>query len=210
MRRRPGRRDPTQDGETTMAGMTETTRDWPRSPWRKALWLGAAALLALPAVAMRFTREVNWDGADFIVMGLLLAATCAAIDFGMRLSGNLAYRAGIAVGVGGGFLLLWVNMAVGILGGEGNPANLMYLGVLIIGMVGAVLARFRAAGLVRTMLAMAVAQVLVAVIAMATGRTGASPWLEVVGVTLFFLGPWLLAAALFRVAQSDASPGSAA
>ena len=181
---------------------------WHGSPWRRALWLGAALLLALPAIAMRFTAEVDWTLSDFVVMGLLLAVACGAIDFGMRLSGSLAYRAGVVVGVGGAFLLLWVNMAVGLLGGEANPANLMFLGVLAIGATGALVARFRARGLAITMLAMAVAQVLVAVIAVASGQAGSSPTMEVVGVTVVFLAPWLFSAALFRAAHTDEAPGA--
>lgn len=192
-----------------MTGMTDSARAWRGSFWRKAMWATAALLLALPAVAMRFTAEVQWDGADFIVMGLLLALACAAVDLGMRLSGDLAYRAGFVVAVGGGFLLLWINMAVGILGDEGNPANLLYLGVLAVGLVGAAIARFRAAGLARTMLAMAAAQVLVPFVAMAMGPLGSGP-LAVVGVTLFFLGPWLLAAGLFHVASRHTAQHGAA
>ena len=44
------------------------------SPWgrgnglRAAVWGGAAGGLLLPAVAMRYTREVQWDGVDFATM----------------------------------------------------------------------------------------------------------------------------------------------
>ena len=41
--------------------------------WRIARWGGAAALLCVPAVAMRFTKEVNWGPEDFIAMGGMLA-----------------------------------------------------------------------------------------------------------------------------------------
>lgn len=188
-----------------MTGITKTMGRWQGSAWQKAMWAGAAALLALPAVAMRFTAEVDWDAFDFLAMGLILAAACGAMEVGMRMSGHLAYRAGVAVGVGGGFLMVWTNLAVGALGDEANPANLMYGGVLLLGLVGAVLARFRAAGLARTMLAMAAATVAVALIALATGATGGSRLAEVGGVTLFYLGPWLLAWALFRMAAADAT-----
>lgn len=183
-----------------MAGSMGMGGRWQGSPWQKAMWGGAAALLAVPAVAMRFTAEVDWDGFDFLAMGLILAAACGAMEFGMRMSGHLAYRAGIAAAVGGGFLMVWINLAVGVLGGEANPANLMYAGVLLTGLVGSGLARFRAAGMARAMLAMAAATVLVAAVALATGTTGGSSLAEVGGVTLFFLGPWLVAWALFRMA----------
>lgn len=193
-----------------MMGIGSTTVRWQGSLWQKGMWGGAAALLALPAVAMQFTREVNWDASDFIVMGIIITLTCLAMEVGMRMSSSLAYRAGVAVGVGGAFLMVWINLAVGALGSEDNDANVMYVGVLLIGMVGAVLARFRAAGLVKTMLAMAVATVLVAIIAIATGSTDSSPTAEVAGVTLFFIAPWLLSAALFHVAHADVPARDAA
>ena len=36
-----------------------------------------------------------------------------------------------------GFLLVWVNIAVGFLGNENNPANLMFFGLLGLTLVGA-------------------------------------------------------------------------
>lgn len=190
-----------------MAGMTLEAGTWRGSIWRRLMWGGAAALLAVPAVAMRFTNEVNWTAGDFIVMGLILAIACGGVDFGMRQSSNLAYRAGVVAAVGGAFLLVWINLAVGILGSEDNPANAMYVAVPATGAIGAVLSRMRARGLAWTLLAMAAVQALVPVIAAALGGLGpATPVGEAAGVTVFFATPWLMAAALFRLAaRTDAS-----
>lgn len=190
-----------------MAGMTLEARDWRGSIWRKLMWGGAAVVLALPALAMQFTTEVVWTAGDFVAMGLILAIACGGVDFGMRQSGNLAYRAGVAAAVGGAFLLVWINLAVGILGSEDNPANAMYVAVLATGAIGAVLSRMRARGLAWTLLAMAAVQVLVPVIAAALDGTDvAAPASEAIGVTVFFATPWLLAAALFRLAaRADSS-----
>ena len=65
--------------------------------WSLAIWGGAALLLALPAVAMRFTTEVDWGPEDFITMGILLAAACGGYEVATRISGNTAYRAAVAV-----------------------------------------------------------------------------------------------------------------
>ena len=167
--------------------------------WSRMIWGAAAALLAVPFVAMRFTSEVNWDAADFIVMGALLGAACGAYEIATRLSASMVYRAAAGVAVLGAFLLVWVNLAVGIVGSEDNPANLMFFGVPVVGLVGAALVRGRPSGMARTLLAMAAAQVLVAVIATVPGwgePVHAPP--AVAGVTLFFLAPWLVSAALFR------------
>ena len=42
--------------------------------WRLALWGGIALLLVLPALAMQFTREVNWGPGDFAAAGKVCAA----------------------------------------------------------------------------------------------------------------------------------------
>lgn len=194
-----------------MAGMD--SGDWRGSMWRRAMWLGAVAFLAWPAVAMRMGVEgVDWDAGDFVLMGLLLALAGGAVEFGMRLSGLLAYRAGVVVAVGGAFLLVWVNLAVGLIGSEDDPANLMYAGVLLTGLFGALLSRLRARGLMRTLLAMAAVHVLVPIVAvLMDGIHPATSLFELVGVTLFFLAPWLLSAALFAMAaKADAAPRAAA
>ena len=84
--------------------------------WRLALWGTAALLLMVPAVAMQFTTEVNWTGSDFVVMGAMLAAACGAYDLATRLSRNTTYRAAFGIAVLTGFLLVWVNLAVGLIG----------------------------------------------------------------------------------------------
>ena len=61
-------------------------------------------------------------------------------------------------------LVAWVNLAVGIIGEPDNPANLMYAGVVVIGALGGLLARFRPAGMARAMAAAALAQLLVAAV----------------------------------------------
>jgi hypothetical protein len=51
-------------------------------------------------------------------------------------------------------------LASGIIGQDGDPANMMYFGVLAVGITGAVIARFRPAGMARALIAMALAQAL--------------------------------------------------
>lgn len=87
---------------------------WPR--WRLAMWGGAAALLMLPFVAMQFTGEVNWTASDFLVFGAMLAVACGAFELAMRMARTRAGRIGAAMLIGGLFLLLWAELAVGIFG----------------------------------------------------------------------------------------------
>ncbi len=167
--------------------------------WSLAIWTGAAALLAVPAIAMRFTREVQWTTLDFVTFGIMLAAACGSYELLARKSASLAYRAGAAAAVGTAFFLVWVNLAVGVIGDEHNPANLMYAGVLLVAIAGAVFARFRARGMARAMVAAAVAQALAGVIAI-LGRLDVP--VTMLGITAMYVVLWMVASALFAKAAN--------
>lgn len=57
----------------------------------------------------------------------------------------------IAVWGTAAFLLVWVNLAVGMIGDDGDPANLLFGGVLVVGIAEAAIGRFRHAGMMRTL-----------------------------------------------------------
>jgi hypothetical protein len=142
-----GRADiPIREGEA-MAGRAKQGGGRPGSRWRIAIWGGAALLLALPLVAMQFTREVVWGPVDFAVFGAMLAAACGAWELATRASGNMAYRAAAGVAIATALLTIWANLAVGMIGDKDNPLNLMFAGVLAFGLVGALVARFRPQGM---------------------------------------------------------------
>lgn len=173
------------------------------SRWRLAVWGAAAALLLLPLVAMQFTDEVDWDLADFVFAGVLVAGVCATYELAVRRTRNRTYRAAAAVALAAAFILLWGNAAVGVIGSEDNPANRMFPGVIAVGFIGALLARFRPHGMAYALLATAFAQVLAAGVALGTGLG------STVLVTVFFTALWLVAAALFRKAASEQADGAA-
>jgi hypothetical protein len=194
--------------------MTDSAKSGGRrgaSRWRLAPWAIAVFLLLLPLVAMQFTDEVDWDETDFIVMGAMLFGACGAFELAVRMTGNGAYRAAVGVAVVAVFLLIWINLAVGIIGSEDNPANLMYFGVLAVGIVGAFFARFRPDGMSRALVATALAQVLVAVIAWTAGLgSEGENWPQVVIVLNgFFAALWLASAWLFRKAVRERNPTGA-
>jgi hypothetical protein len=180
-------------GGKTIAGNTENGgRRW-GSRWRIAAWTAAALLLLLPLVAMQFTDEVNWDVTDFAFAGALLVGTGITYELAVRKTGDTAYRAAIGVALAAAFILVWVNGAVGIIGTEREDANLMYGGVLAVGIIGAIIARFQAHGMARALLATALAQALVAVIALLAGLGGPGKILILNGffVALFVGSAWL-------------------
>lgn len=85
-------------------------------------------------------------------------------------SGGAAYRAATGIALAGALVLLWMNAAVGIIGD--GPVNLMYVGVLIVGVVGAFIARLQPPGMALALFATAVAQMLVPVIALVIWKVG--------------------------------------
>ncbi len=159
---------------------------------RIAGWCLVGLLLALPAVAMQFTSEVDWAASDFVVMGLLLGSVGLGTEFLVRRSGSNSYRIGAVVAMATAFLTIWVNLAVGMIGDD-NPYNLLFGGVLLLALAGATIARFRPSGMALTMVATAIAQALVAAGGLSTDPLGGV-------LSMAFAVPWLLAALLFRQA----------
>lgn len=158
---------------------------------RIAGWLSAAALLALPAIAMQFTDEVEWSAGDFIFAGIVFSIVGGIFEVTARASRNLSFRIGAVAAVACAFLQVWINLAVGIIGSEDNSANWTYFAVVLIAAAGAVTALSSPQGLKRAMLAAAGAQVLFSVLHAANG----TPTPVIDG---FFVMLWLLAARLFH------------
>lgn len=109
----------------------------------------AARTLLLPLAAMQFTSQVVWDAADFAAFGAMLLGACGVYELAARMTGNAAYRAAVGVAVVAAVILIWMNLAIGIIGSENSPANVMYGGVLAVRMLAALTVRFRPCGMAR-------------------------------------------------------------
>lgn len=185
-----------------MAGIAQDDNGRRRLPWRIVGWGAAAFVLLLPLIA-----RAPWTLPDFVVMGILIGSAGLALELAVRASGSIYYRAGAGVAVAAAFLLIWVNGAVGFLGDENNPANLMFAGVIAIAVLGSLLARFRPGGMARAMFVTAAAQILVGVVALALGlgSPGYDGLYEVVMGTSLFAVLWRISAGLFRKAAGGGS-----
>lgn len=166
------------------------------------LALLTAGILLIPFVAMQCSSEVEWSLSDFIFMGILIFGTGFTFLFITGTSNDIAYRVAIGFALCTGFFLIWVNLAVGIIGSENNPINLLYFGVIAVGVMGALLVRFKSKGMIFTMFAMALAQALVAVMALAGGYYQSPPGYAtgIIGVNSFFITLFVVSALLFRYA----------
>ena len=159
-------------------------------------------------------REKLEDGGSLGLAALwartLKELLCTALkERSTMLAGN-PYRTVVGVALAAAFILVWVNLAVGVIGTSGDPANLMYIVVLAVGIIGAIIARFRPHGMVRALIATALAQALVAVIALIAGLGyPASPPLEILGANGFFVALFVGSALLFRYAGREQAAAGA-
>jgi len=187
-----------------VGGKAMTTDARKAVPWRALGWGAAVALLATPFVAMRFTSEVSWTASDFIFAGVLLAVIGGGFELAVRASRNSAYRAAAALALLGTLLVIWTNLAVGIVGSEDNPANLLFFGPLFIGIAGACVARFKPAGMAVATGATAISLGIAFAIAVMgpTDEPFVSHWLELAGTSVF-AALFLASSALFRKAARE-------
>lgn len=168
--------------------MTDAMRSIPRLPWRLIGWGTIALLLSLPAI-LRFP----WTASDFIIMGVLLGSVGLGIEFLVRQSGSVFVRLGAIVAVLTGFLTIWVNLAVGMIGDD-NAYNLLFLIPLGIALAGAIAVRLDARSMVRVTLVSALLQV-----AIGLGGYGVDPRGAIFSAMFGFF--WLFSAALFRAGE---------
>jgi len=153
----------------------------------------------------------NWPPFAFAFWGALLFGTGLTYELVARKGGTIAYRAAFGVACATGFILFWINAAAGIIGD--GPVNLMYLGVLAIGFIGAFIARFQPRGMALALFATAIAQMLVPVIALVIWKAGWQDLLidpnspnppfdpgiaPVFGLNAVFAMLWVVSGLLFR------------
>jgi hypothetical protein len=166
-------------------------------PWRLIGWAIPVALLTVPLL-----NRWPWTISDFIVAGAMFAIVGGSFELAVRASGNLAYRLGAATALATAFLLTWINLAVGIIGNENDPLNLMFFAVIAAALAGSLAARFRAGGIAIAMTVAAAIQASIGMAAFALGW-GASEPPGALGLFVLiegFAGLWLLSAWLFRKA----------
>ena len=169
-----------------------------------------AAVLAVPLLAMVLrlgvpdpgsgtTDGVNWGPMDFAIVGFLVLGAGLLYEFASARAGTGAHRAAVGIAVAAGLLLVWVNLAVGMIGDEGNAANLMYVLVLAVALIGTSISRFEPRGASIAMFATAIAHVAVVVIALIAGLGPTLP------ADAFFVAARVASGLLFRQASVEPS-----
>ena len=163
--------------------------------------------MVLSSKRRQWEKHVNWDLLDFVVFGAMLSVVAIAWLLVRRTSSAKTYRFAAGFALATAFVLVWVNGAVGIIGSENNDANLLFFGVPAVALVGALIARFRPGGMAYAMYAAAMAQVLIAAVALLAGWGKEGPaWpRDVLAMSGFFTAMWLLSGLLFRKAAGESS-----
>ena len=123
----------------------------------------------------------------------------------MRLSSNRAYQVAAGLALAAAFMIVWFNAAAGLIGIEDDdPANLLYVGVLVVGGVGATAARLQPRGLANALLVTAFAQALVGAIALSLPNTASVS--QIVTLHGVFVALFAGSSALFRYAARKGAP----
>lgn len=76
----------------------------------------AAFILLIPLIAMQITEEVRWSVFDFVVAGGLLFGTGLVVELILRKLKKDTARVMVLAGVLILFLIVWVELSVGIFG----------------------------------------------------------------------------------------------
>ena len=114
--------------------------------WRIAGWGSLAALLLLPALAMRLTDQVDWSAGDFVFAGALLLFLGLAVEGAVRFARSAAARTGYLIAGGTAFFTMWANAAVGIIGDD-FAINKWFFAMVLAGAIAGAVARFRPAAM---------------------------------------------------------------
>jgi len=158
-------------------------------------------ILLVPLIAMQFSDEVAWTPFDLTVAGGLLFGTGLAYELISRKTSTIEYQVAVGITLAAALLLIWINLAVGIIGSEENPANMMYVGVLAVLVIGTLIALLRPRGMARALFATALTHATVTVIALII-----TPWdleaLKTLVLNVSFVALWVASAWLFRRANS--------
>jgi hypothetical protein len=132
----------------------------------------AVALILIPAVVL----QTESSPADVLALAVDAAIIVGGIVYMATNRHGKAYRWAVGLALAATFILFWMIGAVALLGPElgRNTADLIYFGVPAVGVIGAIIARFRPEGMARAMFATAIA-VLVLPVVLVAGLTPLSP-----------------------------------
>lgn len=167
---------------------------------RLVVWAVVVVLILLIPLVMQFTSEVQWNEA--VAYSVILLAVGGFYELWQWLkTRDSTYRIAFGVGLAGMLFLGWVSGAVGIIGSENQPVNLLYWAIPAVLLTGSLISRFEPRGMARTLFAAALIQALIPMVALIISPEVSWGNVGVVGVFVFnsiFVALFIGSALLFR------------
>ena len=170
-------------------------------------WIVGIVVSALIPFALLLLAVWQWKPAVFVLAFVLLLGGVGLLyeAVARKKRNRKVYRFAVVTALTAVLLLVWMNVAVGGILGD-NPANMMYFGVLFIGLIGALIARLKPKGMANALLAMAFAMVTVPAIALFIRTPAFTNGIAAVfGLHAGFALLFIISALLFRRAARELS-----
>lgn len=168
--------------------MTEAVMKW--NGWRIARWSAVAILLVLPLAMMQVVPDWNWGPGAFVLAGIVIGGPVLLYEVAAKRSTSNAYGLGAAVALATSFVTVWTT----IVRDDGN--GLGFFGAVFTAAACAFVAKCKAEGMARAMLATAGVQAMLAAM-VATAPITEQP-IKILMLSGVFCLLWLASAELFR------------
>lgn len=192
----------------TMGGLIHEHME--RLSMRQSILVRAAlvtgGVLLVPLWGTFYVDGWNWGWQAFARISAFVFAAALAYQSSVKGMSNKAYRFAMGLAVATAVVLTWMNF---VLATSGSLANFTYFGVVLVGMVGAVIVRLRAREMALVLAGTAIAQLLVPFIAPVFWKVTVAPGeaVPVIGVNGIFIVLFAISALLFRrAAQAHEMP----
>jgi hypothetical protein len=170
--------------------------------------IGSTLFLIIPLTGMLMNAGVNWGFFDFIFAWVFIFSAGFTYKYIASKKSNAKYKAALGIAVFISLFIVWSNLAVGIIGSEDNPVNIIYFVMLFAVIIGGVTVKFQPKGLSILMFATAAAHGLIPFIAIVL--IGAeniehftSEMTTQIGIHLFIIMLWIISGLLFRFSADD-------
>lgn len=200
---------PSEYGAATRASPARARR---RSLWKGPLLITCLALL-FPVLGSLRVADWHWRPLGFVIFGGVIFGIALIYQWITRTCAAPAYRAAVGIAFFTGFLLAWGNL---VQWADVNPAAGLYFAVLVVGIIGAAVARLRPAGMALALLVTATTQgsiLIMVLIWLLTREPQVTAWpppvLRGVGANavyglLFAWSAWLF----WKAARQEREPGA--
>lgn len=164
-----------------------------KTPAEKAI--RATGLTAMGFVAWQSSRFAEWAAwIDIMALSMIAAIHVTGVAaFFLTRSKHAMYRLALFATLGVALFMNWVIPAVGILGAEGDPADLMYFLLQAVLIAGVIVVKARPSGMVALMGVMVAGHVaiIIAAVSMGLHLREVTPIDEIIAVNILFMVMWV-------------------